>query len=83
MFLLFQIDQICELFALPQDPAMLFGIGVPAFATESGSGIVRCRSSLPASDVEKERYLFGCPERPAHQVNPPLGTRRLAGSATS
>ena len=35
----------------PHDPAMFFGIGVPAFAAESGSGIVRSRSTLPGSDL--------------------------------
>ena len=58
---------------------MFFGIGVPAFAAESGSGIVFSRSTLPGSEVKKERHLFGYPERPAHQVSPPLSTRRLAG----
>ena len=58
---------------------MFFGIGVPAFTTESGSGIVRGRSTLPGSDVKKDSDLFGYPERPAHQVSPPLSTHRLAG----
>ena len=30
---------------------MFFGIGDPAFAAESGSGIVRSRSTLPRSDL--------------------------------
>ena len=33
-----------------------FGIGVPAFAAESGSGIVFSRSMLPGSDVKKTRH---------------------------
>ena len=31
----------------------VFGIGVPAFAAESGSDIVRSRSTLPGSDLHK------------------------------
>ena len=29
--------------------------------------------------LEQTQNLFVCPERPAHQVSPPLSTRRLAG----
>ena len=35
----------------PHDPTMFFGIGVPVFAAESGSRIVRGRSTLHRSDL--------------------------------
>ena len=67
-----QFQSRCQVFTLikfvsyllsnsaPHDPAMFFGIGVSAFATESGSGIVFGRSTLhPMSPHSVVRRLAG------------------------
>ena len=58
---------------------MIFGIGVPAFAAESGSGIVFAGATLPRSDLLQVKNLFVCPEHPTRQVSPHSIVRRLAG----
>ena len=58
---------------------MFFGIGVRAFATESGSSIVRNRFDVTWIGLEATRKPFVCAQRPAHQVGPHYVVRRLAG----
>ena len=58
---------------------MFFGIGVPPFAAESGSGIMQ-QVNITRIGREEHVNLFGCVQRPAHRVSRHSVVRRLAGA---